>query len=99
MDPETLECRMCRRSEFGELLEGACSHLVRSVDEAVHSDHYQCTGSNDNVKPSMGTDGRFCSCFEPQAEDVRVAMTQRDRYDDEVAAINDERAQAQAAEL
>jgi len=98
MDSETLECRMCRRSEFGELLEGACSHLVRSVDEAVHSDHYQCTGSNDNVKPSLGTDGRFCSCFEPQAEDVRVAMMQRDRYDDAVADINEKWAEAEAAE-
>ena len=63
MDSETLECRMCRR-EFWDLLEGACLYLLRS-------DH-RLQACNDNVKPSMDTDGRFCSCFEPQAEDAHV---------------------------
>eukprot|EP01084_Bolivina_argentea_P257918 434623_1 len=52
-----------------------CSHIITNIDHLVHNDHYQCTGNNDNLKPSIGTNGEYCTCYKPQNNDLRIYQT------------------------
>ena len=84
-----MDLRSWRLSDKFPLLPVRCDGESTIMDASLPLESYEAvhSGSNDNVKPSMDTDGGFCSYFEPQAEDVCVAMKQRGRYD-EVADID-----------
>ena len=88
MDAETYECFRCSRHSGSDVVyPGVCSHLKTSVDVQVHQDHEQCTGNNDNVKPSIGANGQFCSCYKPQSNDLRVFQMNTVDYEREVMLI------------
>ncbi len=42
-------------------------HILQhhAVDYVVHDDRFQCTGNNDNLKPSTGLKHQFCVCYNP----------------------------------
>ena len=63
------KCSLTERGPHGVdepevLYSGVCWHLKTSVDWMVHEDA-QCTGTNDNLKPWIGTDGRLCAFYLP----------------------------------
>eukprot|EP01084_Bolivina_argentea_P286092 490717_1 len=68
MDAKTYECYQCSRNSgrsSSSIYPGVCSHIPKSVDYIVHNDHFQCTGNNDNLKPSIGLNHKFCVCYNP----------------------------------
>eukprot|EP00484_Ammonia_sp_Unknown_P020063 CAMPEP_0197030868 /NCGR_PEP_ID=MMETSP1384-20130603/10007_1 /TAXON_ID=29189 /ORGANISM="Ammonia sp." /LENGTH=1847 /DNA_ID=CAMNT_0042460297 /DNA_START=328 /DNA_END=5871 /DNA_ORIENTATION=- len=67
MDAESYECYQCARNggRSTSVYPGVCSHVAMSADFEVHDDHFQCTGNNDNLKPSVGLAHQFCVCYNP----------------------------------
>eukprot|EP00485_Elphidium_margaritaceum_P008249 CAMPEP_0202688380 /NCGR_PEP_ID=MMETSP1385-20130828/3905_1 /ASSEMBLY_ACC=CAM_ASM_000861 /TAXON_ID=933848 /ORGANISM="Elphidium margaritaceum" /LENGTH=1949 /DNA_ID=CAMNT_0049343345 /DNA_START=200 /DNA_END=6049 /DNA_ORIENTATION=+ len=91
MDAETYECFQCSRNGQSTVYPGVCSHLKTGVDTVVHTDHYQCTGNNDNLKPSIGTNGQFCACYRPQSNDLREFQMNVADFDRDVTVLEQER--------
>ena len=89
MDAETYECYECARhgGRSDLVYPGVCSHLTTNVDTEVHEDHYQCTGNNDNVKPAIGTNGQFCTCYKPQQNDLRIFQMNTVDFERDVEAL------------
>ena len=88
MDAETYQCFECSRHGGSDTMyPGVCSHLKTSVDWEVHQDHDECTGNNDNLKPSIGANGQFCSCYKPQGNDLRVFQMNTADYEREMMVM------------
>lgn len=68
-------------------LKGVCSHLEYSVDHDVHTDHFQCTGNNDNVKPSIGLLNQYCVCYKPNDQLITSITMNIDDYNDNLPSI------------
>lgn len=58
------------------------------MDQEVHTDHFQCTGNNDNVKPSLGLLNQYCVCYKPNDESVTSITMDIDDYDANLPVIN-----------
>eukprot|EP01084_Bolivina_argentea_P286091 490715_1 len=90
MDATTYQCYQCARKggRSTDILPGVCSHLEYSVDQTVHTDHFECTGNNDNVKPSIGLQHKYCVCYKP-IDDIITSITMSiDDYNNNLPIIN-----------
>jgi len=95
MDADTYECYQCARNggRSAATYPGVCSHVATSVDHSVHDDHFECTGNNDNLKPSVGLNHQFCVCYNPTNEKLHDAVVMEESiYTSEVAILESEMA-------
>eukprot|EP00486_Rosalina_sp_Unknown_P000394 CAMPEP_0201564468 /NCGR_PEP_ID=MMETSP0190_2-20130828/2768_1 /ASSEMBLY_ACC=CAM_ASM_000263 /TAXON_ID=37353 /ORGANISM="Rosalina sp." /LENGTH=454 /DNA_ID=CAMNT_0047980673 /DNA_START=491 /DNA_END=1851 /DNA_ORIENTATION=- len=90
MDAETYQCYECARKggRSTDVMPGVCSHLEYSVDHDVHTDHFQCTGNNDNVKPSIGLLHQYCVCYQPNDELITSITMDITDYNDNLPLLN-----------
>ena len=87
MDAETYECYQCARNggRSSSVYPGVCSHVATSVDFQVHDDHFQCTGNNDNLKPSIGLGHQFCVCYNPTNSGLHESyVMDQETYDTQI---------------
>eukprot|EP01084_Bolivina_argentea_P235765 396610_1 len=93
MDADSYECYQCARQggRSTSVYPGVCSHVSTEVDFEVHDDHFQCTGNNDNLKPSIGLGHQFCVCYNPMNENVHESfIMDEDDYNGEVSKLDAE---------
>jgi len=97
MDAETYQCYECARigGRSSDVQPGVCSHLEYPVDHEVHTDHFQCTGNNDNIKPSIGLINQYCVCYRPNDESITSITMDLSDYTDNLPSINYEPATQQ----
>jgi len=70
MDPDSLECYECTAPHVDEPLSGLCSHMLMAADQAVNAEHEECVGNSYNQEPSIGTEGEFCVCYQPESSSI-----------------------------
>jgi len=101
MDAETYECYVCARNggRSTSVYPGVCSHVAASADFQVHDDHFQCTGNNDNMKPSIGLQHQFCVCYNPTNAGLHASYVMDEAtYSAQVSVLQQELSASEAAE-
>merc|ERR1719295_209743 len=92
MDAETYTCYQCARNggRSSSVYPGVCSHIAMSVDHTVHDDHFECTGNNDNLKPAIGLEHRFCVCYNPTTDYHEPFTMEEHEYQHQVSQLEEE---------
>eukprot|EP01084_Bolivina_argentea_P145792 255452_1 len=92
MDSSTLECYKCAAPNTDdELLSGLCTHMEADADLNVTFEHDDCVGTSYNAEPSIGTNGKYCVCYnQPLAQPTMVKPSKWNIPDDDVDTFNND---------
>ena len=102
MDENTLECNTCAMPSLIDDTEypGLCTHLVLPTNDqdinTAKTTHQKCVTYKWNYLPSLGLNGQFCPCFQPdstnfekEVEPLYIEEEDIEDEDDEIINCDD----------